>query len=215
MAKKEKPEKQKKKKSHKLLIALIVVIVICAAFGSGKDNDSKAAETAAVTTETAEEATTEEATVVTTEETTEATTEPETEQTTEATTEPTTEATTETEKATVNVEDVKYLIKAAIKDNFTYCTVEGDETGITINVAGDGIAKAVYFASAAGYDETYDEWVSMKESVVTMSNSIQELMKSCGMENALLMINVLNDENTDNVLLSMINGNVFYDALAK
>ena len=116
------------------------------------------------------------------------------------------------ETAEVDMDAVVDLIKMGLS-NFDYATVEGDETGITVNVAGDGVAKSVAIAKLAGYDETYSDWVYMKEQMIKCSDSVIGIMKQCGIEAPLLVFNVLNDQNHDNVFLTLINSTVIYDVM--
>lgn len=142
-------------------------------------------------------------------------TEPTPTPTAEATAEPTPEPTVEPiADPAQNVEYVKLLLEITLENSYDYYSVDGDETGITINVTGEGLAEAVVIAKAAGYDENYSEWVAMKESTIECSDGIMNLMKESGMEDAVLMFNVLNNQNHDNILLSLINSIVIYDVMA-
>ena len=106
------------------------------------------------------------------------------------------------------------LIEMILADNFTDYSVNYEENYYTINVSSTNLASEVLSAKLAGYDESYGPWVTLKESMTTRSNSIFDFIKTCGVEDPSLLINVINDQNKDNTLLSMLNGVIIYDALA-
>lgn len=110
---------------------------------------------------------------------------------------------------------IKTLIESTISDSFDYYKVEGDETGFTIDLAGDGVTSFVMLAKANGEDETNEEWVGLKESMMGMYNSLYEMIETFGMEDPTLMISVLNDTNTENYLLVILNGSFIYDVMAE
>lgn len=142
--------------------------------------------------------------------------------TTQASTfEPTTEATTTpvTEEETLSsaeaAELVMTMIEMSVSDGFDYHKVEGDETGITLSLASDGVAKDVVAAKYAGYDENYEPWVEVKTNFVFLCNSIYDSAIEFGMEDPVITLIVLNDQNHDNILLGITNGVVIYDVMAE
>jgi hypothetical protein len=156
--------------------------------------------------------------IATTPTTTQATTN---EPTTEPTTEPSTEATTEpvAEQETFSSEDaselVMTMIKLSVSDKFDYYTVEGDETGITLCVATEGVAEDVVAAKLSGYDENYEPWVEAKDNFAGLCSSIYDSAIEFGMKDPVITLSVLNDQNHDNVLLMIMNGAVVYDVMAE
>lgn len=146
-------------------------------------------------------------------------------QTTEAAaaeTSPATETSTatvaETEETTavkVNIDTVISLIESQVPQDFDYREVEGDETGITINVGTNGVALEATLAKTQGKGEDYEPWAEMRDAMVGMCNAASKLMETFGYPDILVMVNVVNDQNTDNVLLSILNGIVVYDVLAE
>lgn len=70
------------------------------------------------------------------------------------------------------------------------------------------------FSSAlANLDEQQKkDYNELKESTVTASKSIKDEMDECGLNNWHITINVLNDLNTDNVIIATFDGTLFYDA---
>ena len=106
------------------------------------------------------------------------------------------------------------MINLSAKDQFDYHTVEGDETGITLSVAINGLVQEMVNAKASGYDENYAPWVNSKDSLTALCDSIYDSAVSCGMNDPIITVCVLNDQNHDNVLLMIMNGFVVYDSMA-
>jgi len=53
----------------------------------------------------------------------------------------------------------------------------------------------------------------MKENMVYMTTSLKNTVEALGNDEINVMVNLLNDLNKENVLLTIINNIVFYDAL--
>lgn len=104
------------------------------------------------------------------------------------------------------------VIEALVSQNFENYTIDYDESGITLSLWQDGLAVGSVLA-AAGNQESIDSWNSIKENLVSFSDSVSETMETAGHGDATLMINILNDQNTDLVLLSALNGVIVYDAV--
>ena len=102
----------------------------------------------------------------------------------------------------------------SVGENFDYCKIDGDGTGITVSVANDGFCEAVYIAKNAGFDENFAEWVGVKDSMVELCNTIVDSAAHFGLDNIVVTVNTLNDLNHDNILLMVMNGVVVYDIMA-
>ena len=63
---------------------------------------------------------------------------------------------------------------------------------------------------SARLDEMKAEWDNMVESICTSSEQLLEAARTFD-DDANVTINILNDANTDNVLLMIHNGEVMYD----
>lgn len=153
---------------------------------------------------------------------------PPTETTAAATEAPTTEApTTEsptTEAATVETapaaesassEDLDaavVLIELVVKDHFEHYDVYHENGIITVNVWADGVAIGATLA-AGGSEKYITDWNDLVESQKEMCLSICDLVDTLGLEETMVMVSVLNDGNTDNVLLSIMEGVVIYDCV--
>ncbi|MDD2955815.1 MAG: hypothetical protein PHD67_05805 [Oscillospiraceae bacterium] len=102
-----------------------------------------------------------------------------------------------------------------LSSSFDDYTLEYDETGVTINVASEGIAAEIYALMENGSAEGLQGWETMKTNMADMSDSIVEYLETMGYSDMLVTVNVLNDQNRDNVLLCLTNGEVLYDVLAQ
>lgn len=106
------------------------------------------------------------------------------------------------------------LIELVIGENFANHEVYASGNLIVVNLWQDGLALEVTILKASGEDENNSDWVSLKSSVTNMAESILGLMSAAGVDDMSLNLNVLNDLNTENVLLSLFNTYVIVDALA-
>ena len=101
--------------------------------------------------------------------------------------------------ATVN------LIEETCQDNgFTYINVTGDYSTKTIhvNVGMDGVAQDMVLVKATG--KNMDAYYSMEDSLAYMCKTMHD---SCGYH---VQVNLINDVNPDNVMLSVLDGSVIY-----
>ena len=101
--------------------------------------------------------------------------------------------------ATVN------LIEKTCQDNgFTYINVTGDYSTKTIhvNVGMDGVAQDMVLVKATGIN--MDAYYSLEDTVI---NTCKTMHDTFGYH---IAYNVVNDANTDNVMLSVLDGSVIY-----
>lgn len=94
-------------------------------------------------------------------------------------------------------------------------SLEYDDTGLVISAKAAGVAAEVAQAKAAGYDDTYEPWVTMRESMVKLCNSISDAVETLGAKDKYVTVTVVNDANEDNTLLMIMNGVVVYDVMAE
>lgn len=92
-------------------------------------------------------------------------------------------------------------------------SLEYDDTGLVIAAKASGIAAEVAQAKADGYDDTYEPWVTMRESMVKLCNSISDAVDTLGAKDKYVTVTVVNDANEDNTLLMIMNGVVVYDVM--
>ena len=136
------------------------------------------------------------------------------EPTAEPTPEPTPEATEEPAEETegASTKSVASMIELSIKQGFDNYTVDTQDDTIVVSVWQDGIAMG---AASAQYGDSSAQsaWETMKDSAVEMSSSFKELARTAGRDDITVVMNVLNDQNQDNTLLTVIDGAVTYDCL--
>lgn len=97
------------------------------------------------------------------------------------------------------------FIEKTCQDNgFTYTDVTGDYSTKTIfvNVGMDGVAQDMVLVKTTGIN--MDAYYSMEDSLVYMCKSMHN---SCGYH---VQVNLINDVNPDNVMLSVLDGSVIY-----
>lgn len=120
------------------------------------------------------------------------------------------ETVSQTQLMDVYISLVTPILKENFKDKYE---LSYDETGITVNVWNDNIGTAAALAKTTGNKELMDSWNTMKNNIQYMSESFTESAETIGLNDTMIMVNVLNDLNKENVLLSYINGVCVYDAL--
>ena len=93
---------------------------------------------------------------------------------------------------------------ACIENGFTYTDVTGDYSNkiIFVNVGMDNVAQAMLVAKNTGM--YMDEYYTMEDSVASMCKTMHETF---GYH---VQVNIVNDINPDNALLSVLDGSVIY-----
>lgn len=109
----------------------------------------------------------------------------------------------------VSVESLCSLIEITLSENFSGYTVIPEENAITVNVWVDGVALEMAVGGAAAEAS----WEIAKESMMSMFDSIRGVIDAAGRDDVHLMLNVLNDANLENTLLSIFEGTIIYDAM--
>ena len=85
---------------------------------------------------------------------------------------------------------------------------------MTISVWGDGIAEGAAYA-AAGDGKCIEAWGSLKDNTESSCEVIANMLEENGFSNASVMYNVLNEQNKENILLSLYNGEIVYDVVSE
>jgi hypothetical protein len=86
---------------------------------------------------------------------------------------------------------------------------DSDLNYYTINLTADGISMDMAKSKLTG---DVQEWETMRSGIEDTSNALYEKSKEYGI-NASICINVMNDINSDKVLLSVMNGTTLYDCM--
>lgn len=125
----------------------------------------------------------------------------------------------EDQNSDVDMSVIAASLKAVLDKNSDGTSVEYDvdydDDSITIYVKSDGAAAEIAQAKASGYDDTYEPWVKMRDSMVTLCNSAVDAVKAFGATGKYVTVTVVNDANEDNTLLTIMNGVVVYDVMAE
>ena len=130
---------------------------------------------------------------------------------TEATSEETTTAESEEETDIDTHESVRQLIEAVSAMYFQDITVTYDEEtdSYIVNVCQEGVASDLTAVRAGTLERS--TWDQVVDTMVDDCNSMKSVVETAELDSN-VMLNILNDQNRDNVLLSIINGTVIYNA---
>lgn len=119
----------------------------------------------------------------------------------------------ESAAAAVSVETAVAALDLVLRDNYgdSY-KVDVEDNFITISVWVDGVAIEAA-AAANGDTAKLESWNGMVEAMTEAQKSYQNTIRDTTGQDAIVMVNVLNDQNLDNTLLSVTDGTVVYDAV--
>lgn len=122
--------------------------------------------------------------------------------------------TTSTETTLPDEDQISALVAAAdiileqnFGDDYTI-SYDEEEKMVTINVWKDGVAAGAIGVQAGTVSK--GDWTAMVDGLQSMSESVYDNFEPYGVN---VNVNVLNDTNKDNTLLSFLNGVKFYDAV--
>lgn len=104
------------------------------------------------------------------------------------------------------------LIQAFGKDNYTI-SCDYDNKIVTLDVWKEGVAAELTLIKLQGGDASDENWMFVKNSFVNVAKSICELIDNCGHEDFTLLLNIRNDANLENGLLSIFNTTIIYDVM--
>lgn len=176
-----------KKKPNGCLVAIVTFVVIMAfgaVFGSNnKGNDADAAPTATPVA-------------------------------TEAPTAEPTEAPASSEASStdeVSTDSIASLVKLAVKDNFDDVDVSVDGDVITVNIKQNGVA-ADFYSLTQGDANVKDAWDQLVQNQVSLCDQFKKSSSDLGRDDVVFIVQLLNDVNPDNVLVSVMDGTVYYNA---
>lgn len=112
----------------------------------------------------------------------------------------------------VSIETAVQIIDNVLAESFTNYTITHNEALISVDVWEYGIAAGVDAAARgdAGCVETWNELVDSQKRCCT---SIYDLVQTMGLSDVSIAINVRNDVNQENTLLSIVNGVVAFNCL--
>ena len=117
-----------------------------------------------------------------------------------------------TTEKTLSLDDLTTEMRRILRSNYDHCSVGIDGDTIVVNLWNDGVATGIYMIQQGQLD--IEEWTNIKTSLKKLSNSMKKTMSAAGQKDAHLIINVLNDENTDKTLLTLYDSTVTFDVLS-
>ena len=102
---------------------------------------------------------------------------------------------------------ISLIEKTCQNNGFTYIKVTGDYSTKTIqvNVGMDGVAQDMLLVKATGIN--MDAYYSLED---TITNTCKTMHDTFGYH---IVYNIVNDANTDNILVSVLDGSVIYSVM--
>ena len=102
---------------------------------------------------------------------------------------------------------INLIEKTCQSNGFTYIKVTGDYSTKTIqvNVGMDGVAQDMLLVKATGIN--MDAYYSLED---TITNTCKTMHDTFGYH---IVYNIVNDANTDNILVSVLDGSVIYSVM--
>lgn len=107
------------------------------------------------------------------------------------------------------------IMAASASSNFDYYDIQSIDGCFIVNLATDGAALSVQLMKAAGMDENQEQWTNIKNAYIIFYNELRGILDEAGFEDNPLMVNLINDQEYENVLLSIAFGEIFYDCMAE
>lgn len=106
------------------------------------------------------------------------------------------------------------LIKGTVGDCFENFEIYHEDNVITINVWQDGISLGAAMASR-GDSENLAAWNELIVNQKKFCVSICDFVDTLGLDDVMVVVNLLNDTNRDKTLLSIAEGYVTYDCVSE
>lgn len=118
------------------------------------------------------------------------------------------------QSAAISLDDLCATIKSILDDGgYSGVDVTHEGETITVNVWLDGLCMELTLAQESGNDSYQETWDTIKDNFVDLSESIGNLVDTIGHTDVYVTVNILNDLNRDNVLLSVFEGIVIFDVM--
>lgn len=114
-----------------------------------------------------------------------------------------------------DIDSIAETFKGYFVKTFDICKVEGDEEGFIIQIGMTGFAKTLKPLKATGVGSDYAEWAEMRDSLTAVVEQMVKIAESNGMDDPMVMLSLVNDEDTNMTLLTIVNGYVVYDSMAE
>lgn len=111
----------------------------------------------------------------------------------------------------VSTDSIASLVKLAVKDNFDDVDVSVDGDVITVNIKQNGVA-ADFYSLTQGDANVKDAWDQLVQNQVSLCDQFKKSSSDLGRDDVVFIVQLLNDVNPDNVLVSVMDGTVYYNA---
>lgn len=112
------------------------------------------------------------------------------------------------------IEACAELMEASLKETLgedSYVTVDGDFVNAYISM--QGLAFDAVMTQALNGGEVPEEWIYMREQCEYACEQWYNAFAENGLSNVHVAFYILNDLNTDNTILTVMDGTTFYDAM--
>ena len=101
------------------------------------------------------------------------------------------------------------------RDAYDYYDIQYIEGIFIASVSKSGLAEIVQNLKNLGYDENLDLWVEFQDLFIELYYAHRQALDDLTFEDIDVLLNVVNDLNPDNILLSIAFGEVIYDYMAE
>lgn len=100
-------------------------------------------------------------------------------------------------------------------DGFCYSNVTYDDNNFTVSVSMTGIGDVVNEALEKGIKSTNEQWQSIRNATMSGYTTTKKILDEAGADLADVKVSfdLVSDLDTENVLISAVDGDIFYDVL--
>lgn len=120
---------------------------------------------------------------------------------------------TQDDDPSISLDALCVTIKSVLDENYSGIDVTHDGESITVNLWVDGLCMELTLAQQSGNSSYKETWETAKTNTVSLAKSICDLVDTSGYTDVYVTLNILNDLNHDNVLLSIFEGIVIFDVM--
>ena len=113
----------------------------------------------------------------------------------------------------ISEEELREKLKTALSGFGDDCTISKDGYVYTVNVWQEGLAQTAMLAQT-GDKDAKEAWDKIVYTTMQASDSLQELLTASGYGDYMVQIQVLNDKNHDNTLLTVTMGMASYNCVS-
>lgn len=110
-------------------------------------------------------------------------------------------------------EMARSLVANAMPDATVESRYDKENNLVFIDISSAGLDGEFVRQAKNGNPDYVEGWSSVAENVVSIQKSLQKLFNGMEMEDTVVVLNILNADNTDEVLISAANGIIGYDVV--